>query len=219
MGAAGGSSGVGRVLRSGLHRLSLAGLILVGLIFWAVLLPLAEGSVFSRVPILDEVYYLDRARTPEAYEGYFVSPLYPRLIALMGSGLAGDDLLAEGGDLRGLRLLQILCWLGTVVLLRLIAGRLYGGSGDADRWRTVAVWLPPILFALYLPASVYTLTILLEIPQVFLVTLAAWLALRLNEGRGWIVALVLGLVLGLAGLLRGTMLVSVSYTHLRAHET
>ena len=46
------------------------------------MLPQAERSVFGRVPILDEVYYLDRAaelRGPLAFppEPFFMSPLYP----------------------------------------------------------------------------------------------------------------------------------------------
>ena len=54
--------------------------------FWAVYFPQAERSVFGRVPLLDEVYYLDRAAAaPDPTEPFYMSPLYPELIALSGS--------------------------------------------------------------------------------------------------------------------------------------
>ena len=34
---------------------------LAALVFWVVFMGQAEDSVFGRVPILDEVYYLDQA--------------------------------------------------------------------------------------------------------------------------------------------------------------
>jgi hypothetical protein len=190
-------------------RFGLPWVILVAALFWALVLPRAERSVFGRVPILDEVYYLDRARDGSAPGGHFVTPLYPRLIAWVGSGLSADGRLAEGPDLRGIRLLQIACWLGTLILLRLIAGRLYGDTGPPGWPRNLAVWLPAALFGFYLPGAVYAVSILLELPLIFLVTLAVWGVLWLNGRRTWWGAVGLGVVLGLAGLLRGSTLVLV----------
>ena len=66
-------------------RTALIALVLVTA-FWSVYFPQAERSVFGRVPILDEIYYLDRAAAaPAPREPHFMSPLYPRLIDLTGS--------------------------------------------------------------------------------------------------------------------------------------
>jgi len=72
------------------------------------------------------------------------------------------------------------------------------------RW---LVWLPTLLFALYRPAAVYALAVLVELPLLLLVTLAVALLVR-GPATWWQVALV-GISLGLAGLLRGTALVLV----------
>ncbi|MCB1182887.1 hypothetical protein KDM41_05595, partial [bacterium] len=97
----------------------------------AILIAQAERSVFGRVPILDEVWYLDRAaeltgaapRDPVA-EPYFMSPLYPVLIAATGAGGGVPaDRVFDGGALRGLRAFQWALWLGTAVLLAALAAR------------------------------------------------------------------------------------------------
>ncbi len=187
--------------------------VLAVLVLWILLLGQAERSVFGRVPVLDEVWYLDRAAdldglaAPSA-QPHFMSPLYPVLIKLAGSAQAvPDDRVVPAGALRGLRLLQIACWLGTAVLLRLLAGRLL--PAEAPR-RQLLVWLPSLLFMLYRPAAVYALTVLLELPLVFLLTLALWLLVRLPQSRRpGLTAAAVGLALGAAGLLRGTALVLV----------
>jgi Flp pilus assembly protein TadD len=191
---------------------------LAALVFWVVFMGQAEDSVFGRVPILDEVYYLDQAAIwaqgpfpPD--EPFFVSPLYPILIALTGSGQsAPDDRVVPPGHLRGIRLLQVGCWLGILILLRLIAGRVLGRELAPGWKKDLVVWLPAILFALYRPAAVYTVSILLELPLVLLVTVVIYLMTRIADlpGDGRIswgnlgLPLVLGAVIGLAGLLRGT---------------
>lgn len=180
--------------------------------FWAVFLPQAERSVFGRVPLLDEAYYLDRAAaTPDAREPHYMSPLYPQLIDLAGSSAEapGARVLAPG-RLRGIRLVQIGCWLGIVALLRWQAGRRLAPLVPAGWRRHCVCWVPPLLFALYRPAAVYAVTVLLDIPLTFLVTaflaLAVELAASTPRGRAWPLALLLGLAVGLAGLLRGTAL-------------
>ena len=75
-----------------------------------------------------------------------MSPLYPRLIAVAGAGGAASSALPPVTRLRGLRLLQIGCWLGTFVLLRLVAGRVLGPSV-----RGLLLW--PALWALWVAAA------------------------------------------------------------------
>ena len=193
---------------------------LAALVFWVVFLGQAEDSVFGRVPILDEVYYLDQAaawtKTPfPPAEPFFVSPLYPLLILLAGSGESvPDSRVFSPNQLRGIRIFQIACWLGVLILLRLIAGRVLGREMETGWKKDLVVWLPAILFALYRPAAVYTVSILLELPLVLLVAGVAYLMTRLVDraeedrviGPGLVLPLALGTVLGLAGLLRGTTL-------------
>ncbi len=177
------------------------------LVFWVVALGQAERSVFGRVPILDEVYYLDRAAeisgaTTGVAEPWFMSPLYPHLVAAAGAGGGvPEDRVFDGTPLRGLRLLQICCWLGTLVLIRLLAAHVVPPSWQG-RERTAALWLPVVLFGLYRPAAVYAMAVLLETPLLFLATLALYLMVQPKWSSGR--ALLLGLALGLAVLLRGT---------------
>jgi len=67
-----------------------------------------------------------------------------------------------------------------------------------------------VLLVLYRPAAVYAMSVLVETPLVFLVMLSVWLLTSRGAEAvrpSW--ALLLGVVLGLAGLLRGTMLLLV----------
>lgn len=200
--------------------------IAAALVFWTAFLPQAERSVFGRVPILDEVYYLDRAAElhglfPPPDEPFFMSPLYPALIRLCGGAreVPADRVFAPA-DLRGIRVFQAACWLGIVVLLRwtagkaLPAGRMKEGSGR-HRWRRQAVvWTPPLLFALYRPGAIYAVSIMLEIPLTLCVTAVAALATIAPQeerpGARWIRSVRspgLGALIGGAALLRGTALV------------
>ena len=180
--------------------------------FWIVYFPQAERSVFGRAPILDEIYYLDRAAAaPDPSEPFYMSPLYPRLIDVTGSasGEPGARVFPPS-RLRGIRLLQVACWLGIVALLRVLAGRWLAPQVAPGWRRTVVQWLPAALFALYRPAAVYAVTILLDVPLAFLMT--AFLALATagaapaSPGRAFARAALLGVVVGLAALLRGTSL-------------
>ena len=206
--------------------------LLLAALAWRPVLEQAEQTIFARVPLLDEVYYLDRAaeiRTSDraSDEPYFMSPLYPRLIAATGVDTAPDDTVLSdryfpGPELRPLRLLQIGCWFCVVILLRLTAGELFRYDRNRDHPRNDSIlrchvlpWLPSLLFALYRPAVVYTLSVMLELPLVAVLTAVVWLLTRIWVRRGLSGAggaflptvAVVGLLLGTAGLLRGTSLV------------
>jgi len=176
-------------------------------IWWALLLPRGETSVFARVPVLDEVFYLDRAADPEApAEGHFISPLYPRLIRWSGSAIDLEEgQLADPSSLRGIRLLQIACWLAVVFLLQDTMRRVLADQIADNPRLWPLTWLPSFLFALYAPAAIYSFSILLELPLLLLAMILVW-GLSWQD-RGWKFALTTGLALGLAGLLRGTTLV------------
>lgn len=185
-------------------------LVVVG--FTVVLLSQTERSVFGRVPILDEVYYLDRAAAiaggdllPD--DPYFMSPLYPLFVAAAGGGVGvPESRVFAGSELRWLRLAQLVCWFVTAALVHVLARRLVPAAWGG-RARNVALWLPVGLLVLYRPAAVYAMTILLEVP---LVTLVVLLVVLLVPGAGHRSgarrAAAAGVVLGLAVLLRGTVL-------------
>lgn len=205
MSGAGGRDGgvLGRALIVG------GGIVLLAIGYWTLALPRAEKTIFARVPLLDEIYYLDRAAdlagasTVDESQPYFVSPLYPRLLSGVGvDSSVPENRVFQPADLRAVRVFQIGLWLGTALLLRLIAGRAFR---DDDENRTLAepwLWLPTLLFMSYRPAAIYSLTILLELPLVFLLT--CYLALLVFPRSRWWVALGLGVVVGTATLLRGT---------------
>ena len=194
------------------------GILLTAGLFWAMLLWQAEDSVFSRAPLLDEIYYLDRAAEVTAgqylhTEPFFMSPLYPLLVAATG---AGSDLSEIGtlprGNLLGIRLLQVACWFGVVILLRRMAGRTFAAAWPPGLKRELVAWFPALLFALYRPAAVFSLSVLLELPLLLLVTLAVELMTPSGGGRarvrlqGVAFGAILGSIIGLAALLRGTAL-------------
>ncbi len=178
--------------------------------FWTVAILQADDAVFSRAPLLDELWYLDRASDIRAgdFPGdtpFFMTPLYPLLVAATGSGSHLDEVgVLPAGDLHALRVLQAAMWIAVLLLLRRIAGRTFGAGLEPGWRRELVVWTPALLFASYRPVAVATLGILLEMPLLLLLTLALDLMLTgpptLRRG------LVLGLVLGLAALLRGTAL-------------
>jgi len=210
-----GGAGDRSIFRTVLSWTIPAALLLIALLFWGNLLPRVERSVFGRAPILDEIYYLDQAAlwandSGPPDEAFFVTPLYPLVLALVGrhEGVP-DSMVFAPGQLRGIRVFQILCWLGVVGLLRLTAGRLL--DLEAGPARDLAVWLPALLFALYRPTVVYTVSVLLEMPLMLLLAGAAYLMVLLHDadrkGNHFPLILGLGVVIGLAGLLRGTALV------------
>ena len=84
-----------------------AALTVLAVAGWSVVLHQAERSVFGLVPILDEVFYLDRAAElnglrPPADQAHFMSPLYPLLVKVAGAdGGVPDDRLVPPRALRG----------------------------------------------------------------------------------------------------------------------
>lgn len=146
---------------------------------WGLIWRAADRSVLTRVPVLDEAYYLRQGAAiaggqllPD--EPFVMSPLYPYLVAATGGGRTFDERgVRVGPPPYGLRALQALAWLAIVLLLRRAARRLLPGP----RW---LAWIPPLLFALYAPAAVFATTALLEIP----LTLAVLAALSLLPAPG-----------------------------------
>ena len=98
---------------------TLAVLIVLG-VFWGVVWHDLHSSVFFRIPLLDEAYYLNQANEivngkalPD--EAFFMSPLYPYLVAITGSGHAIDMESPLIKPAYGIRILQVMCWLGVLV--------------------------------------------------------------------------------------------------------
>lgn len=173
--------------------------------WWTVLLHQAEGSVFSRVPLLDEQQYLAAAsatsHSPD--QPYFMSPLYPWILSRLGlAGSANPPVVYARGHFLNLYLFQIFCWLATVLLLRLLAGQWFGSVVGPRRW---LLWLPSLMLILYRPLAIYTMMVLVEMPLVFLVTLHLYLLVRFRQSLPGTAAS--ALALGLAVLLRGSALV------------
>ncbi len=180
-------------------------------VWWSVLLHQAESSIFARVPMLDEQQYLAEAQyysdghlagSPPG-RPFFMSPLYPRLLAVLAVGAEpSDGLIRSVGFFRAVHWFQVLLWLGAVVLLRLTAGRIFSTASAANPW---LLWLPSILFIFYRPLAIYTMMVLVEMPLVFLITLLLFFLSAPPRHR--LVSGAMGLVLGLAVLLRGSMFV------------
>jgi Flp pilus assembly protein TadD len=179
---------------------ALVALIAVG-VFWGLVWRDLDRSVQFRVPLLDEAYYLDQAaeiaagnRVPD--HAFFMSPLYPYLVAWSGGGRHVDlDSPLIANPPYGIRVLQLLGWLGILGLLTIVGRRLIPGR---------FFWLPALLFLLYRPAAILTSSILLEIPLTFLAVLSLYLLGRRDAAtRGWRLPVLIGVLIACAGLLRG----------------
>ena len=168
--------------------------------FWTFTWRSLDRTALTRVPVLDEAFYLRRGAAiaggewiPE--QPFYMSPLYTYLVAVTGSGRTLDaHRLRAGPPPVGLRLLQAVCWVTVALLLGLLGRRRL----DRRVW-----WLPAALWLLYRPAAVLVTTALLEIPLATAV--AGLLALLLlpetppTPRR----AVGAGLLVGTAALLRG----------------
>jgi hypothetical protein len=121
-------------------------LLVLILTWWGLLWSQLDRSVLTRVPILDEAFYLEEGAAiaggrllPE--QSFIMSPLYPYLVAVTGSG---RQVYATGVRMGappvGLRLLQLACWCGILWLLWQAGRRLL------PAWAAI---LPPVMFALY----------------------------------------------------------------------
>ncbi len=176
-------------------------------LFWTTVWHDLDGTVLTRVPVLDEAYYLREAAAISGGrllpDGPFVmSPLYPYLVAITGSGREiGPDRLRTGPPPYGIRGLQALLWLGTAVLLWHCARRLVPAR---------FAWLAPVLFLLYRPGAIFVTSVLLEVPLTFLVT--AVLAVATGGGSAGPTtrrAAAAGLLIGGAALLRAHALLLI----------
>ncbi len=180
-------------------------LVAGGMLWWGGLWYQLDRSVLTRVPILDEAFYLERGAEIAAgqilpVQPFIMSPLYPYLVAWTGSGREFTASGArQGPPPRGLRLLQLAGWVGILWLLWHVGRRL--GLGR------LAVG-PPLLFALYQPAAIFTTATLLEVPLSFAVTSYLFLLTgpySIPPRR--VTAVLSGVLLGTAALLRTSSLV------------
>lgn len=182
---------------------ALVGIVVLG-VFWGLVWRDLHGSILFRVPLLDEAHYLNRAAEISAGDllpddVFFMSPLYPYLVALTGSGRIVDPAAPSIDPPYGIRLFQLACWLGVLVLLLATGRRILPGLFSI---------LPAVIFLLYRPAAILTSSVLLEMPLTFLVTLILFLLGRDEQkprGIGW--AILIGVLIAVAGLLRGVGLV------------
>jgi tetratricopeptide (TPR) repeat protein len=177
--------------------------------FWAVVWLQSADSALTRVPVLDEAWYLREAARirDDGIVGrpFVMSPLYPIAAAVLGAGRTLPGGVLEGGHPRALLAMQAAAWMAIGALI-FTTVRERGGAGRAG---AVIAFGAALLFWLYRPGAVYARTILLEIPLALTVT--AYLALLScwrvrTTRRPFVVLLVAGLCLGLATLLRAHVL-------------
>ncbi len=183
-------------------------LLLAGLIFWGVFQHRAGGSVFGRAPILDEIYYLDRASGPAdgGGEPFFMSPLYPLVLKAIGSPPVPESQVFAPGDLAPVRWVQGFFWLATAGLIGLAARRDLSSRIPGSRRRIGIMLLPPTLFLLYRPAAVFAASVMVETLLAFCMAALLWSLPAGAGGRGGR-PLVAGLALGAGALLRGSFLI------------
>ncbi len=187
-------------------------LILLATVFWALFWHQTADSVLTRVPLLDESWYLrEAARLQEqglpGDDPFVMSPGYPMLVAAGGGRAPGEDQLLATHPY-GLLALQAVLWLacGLIAGCTVTAAGRRAGLGRGSTFAAGA--LACGLFLLYRPAAIYARTILLEIPLTALVVAALGV---LAAGRTHLVIRVVlaGALLGAAAILRGHVLVLV----------
>lgn len=188
----------------------LVAVVLLAALFWLVFWQQSAASALTRVPVLDEAWYLQEASRLRA-EGlpgrrpFVMSPGYSLLVA--ASGARAPD---EQGVLRrqphALLAWQALAWLGCGLLGGWFVRRIGKQAGCGDGASLTAAALTALLWLLYQPAAIHARMILLEVLLVLGVTIALVAATggRRNSWRSLVVA---GLGLGLAAALRAQVLV------------
>jgi len=187
-------------------------------LWWALVWISLRDSVLVRVPQLDELHYLREAAAigggrllPD--EPFYMSPLYPALVAVLGGGGAVDPAGLVTRLPLGLWAAQAAMWFGIGWLLHRTARRVLLGWGYEGRAAGRLALLPVALYLLYRPAAVFTTLPLLEIPLTLVVVailerLSAWsvapdLADQTDVSRPTLTAVaVIGVGIGLATLLR-----------------
>lgn len=179
--------------------------------FWAVVWWQSADVALTRVPVLDEAWYLREAATirDDGILGrpFVMSPLYTLLVAALGGGRQPTDGVLVGGHPWPLLGFQAAAWaaIGGLIFVT-VRGRAGAGAGRAG----VGIALgAALLFWFYRPAAIYARAILLEVPLCLAVT--AYLALlthwRPQAARRVVPLVGAGLSLGLATLLRAHVLV------------
>lgn len=185
-------------------------LLLAAAGFWAAYWQESAQSALTRVPLLDEAWYLrDGARLRSegvpGREPFVMSPGYSLLVSL-----AAPVTVTEQGHLsshpRPLLVWQAAAWLGSGLLIGAAVRGIGRRAGFGPRPALAAGALALLLFWLYRPAAIYARTILLEISQVFLVTVALT-ATACWQRPSWRRSLLVGLAIGGAALLRAQVLV------------
>lgn len=195
------------------RQLPVALLILVALlagVFWLVFLQQTADHALTRVPRLDEAWYLRDAARLRAEGGlgrapFTMSPGYTLLVAALGGDAPGDDgvLTHHPGTLIAL---QALMWLGCGLLPAWAVWRRSRAGAVGLGVSIAATTTTGALVLLYAPAAIYARTILLDLPLTFLVTLAVSVLVATSPPRRADLV-VAALALGLAATLRAHVLV------------
>jgi tetratricopeptide (TPR) repeat protein len=144
-------------------------------------------------PTMDEGYHMELVSQINSAEGlpkepYFRAPLYPYFLAFLFK--------TTGHSFFGVRIVQILLGSMVPVFLYLLGLRLFN--------RTVALWASAIA-AFYPTLIYYDASLLITILEVFLSTMTVLLLTYFDGKSRWLLVAA-GIVLGLAGIARPTML-------------
>ena len=161
-----------RWLPAGVVPAAVVGLGWLGI--WLAIWSGAQHSVLVQVPQLDELHYLRAAQAISQghwlpTEPFYMSPLYPYLVALTGGGAALDGSGLLSNPPLGLWFLQAILWGGVAQLLHRVAVRVQVGWGRPPGSARRLALVPAALFVLYRPAAIFALLPLLEIPLTLLV--------------------------------------------------
>ncbi len=195
------------------RRISLAAVVLVVLLaaaFWLVFLEQTADHALTRVPLLDEAWYLRdgarlRAEGGLGHAPFVMSPGYTLLVSWLGGDPPGDDGVLAATP-RALLTLQALCWFGCGLLPAWAVWRQGRFSGAGTQAALVAAGLSCLLVLMYAPAAVFARLVLLDLPLTFLIAVAVCVPVATSARPRW-AWLVAALALGLAATLRAHVLV------------
>ncbi len=184
-------------------------LLVLATAFWGLFWHQSAESVLTRVPLLDENWYLHEAARLRTEGGpgdvpFVMSPGYPLLVALSGGEAPSSGVLAAHP--RGLLAVQALAWIACGLLVGSVVHRAGRRAELAECVALTVGIASALLFLLYRPAAIYARTVLLEVPLTALVTAALVVAVSARPGvigR----AVLAGVCLGLAASLRAHVLV------------
>ncbi|MBK7140537.1 MAG: glycosyltransferase family 39 protein [bacterium] len=144
-------------------------------------------------PTMDEGYHMELVKqinSPQGYpnEPYFRAPLYPYLLAFLFK--------MTGGSFFGVRIIQILLGALVPVLLFFLGKRIFNKQiGLWSGW--IAVFYPTLIY--------YDASLLITLLEVLL-SLSTILLLVYSEGRSRWLLIAAGIMLGLGGIARPTIL-------------